>query len=260
VAAAGILVLMAEEKSKPPPVKRDTKSFDPALNPQYANIPAEAEQLSGSERFLHIFWEIAKTIAIIVLAAVLIRAFLIKPFFVQGESMEPNFHDGDYLLVNQISYRLHKPQRGDVIVFDAPPEEGTNYIKRIIAVPGETVDLQNGRFTVRNDKHKGGVVLPEPYVHEGIYTQSSGDQTHWEVAEDEYFAVGDNREPGKSLDTRSWGPLPKDKIIGKVWMRAYPLQDIGIVKHQEFKGLSGEPLYASFTARDPVNVVFARRY
>ena len=232
---------MAAEKPKPRPPQRDTESFDPTLNPQYANIPVEAEQSSGSERTFHLLWEIAKTIAIIVLAALLIRAFLIKPFFVQGESMEPNYQDGDYLLVNQLSYRLHKPDRGDVIVFDAPPEEGTNYIKRIIALPGETVDLKNGKFEIRNAKHSNGVTIDEPYVHDGIYTQSSGDQTHWEVAEDEYFTVGDNREPGKSLDSRSWGALPKEKIIGKVWMRAYPLQSIGFVKHQEFKGLTRIP-------------------
>lgn len=233
------------EKQKPSPAPRpprDSKHFAPELNPAYASVPSEAEQPGGGERVAGVLWEVAKTVGFIILAALLIRALVIQPFFVQGESMEPGFLDGDYLLVNQISYRLGQPQRGDVIVFKAPPEPDTNYIKRIVALPGETVELKEGRLLVSNDKHPKGVALQEEYIPAGIRTQPSSEQTKWTLTADQYFTVGDNRAPGKSLDSRAWGPVPKANIIGKAWFRAYPLARIGFIKHEKFDNLALTPL------------------
>jgi signal peptidase I len=232
---------MATKKKKIPLAKRDTEHFDPAINPKFSNIPAEAEQPSGGERVGHALWEIGKTIGFIVVAAIIIRAFLIQPFFVQGESMEPDFHDGDYLLVNQLSYHLHQPHRGDVIVFKAPPEPDTNYIKRIIGVPGDTVDLKDGHYIITNAKHPGGEIVTEPYIEENTPTDPIGDQTHWEVPKDQYFTSGDNRQPGKSLDSRAWGFVPKNFIKGSVWIRAYPLANAGFIKHAKYPNLSAIP-------------------
>lgn len=226
---------MAENKSaKPPRARRRGSDFDPSLNPDFSNVPAEAEQPSGSERVFHALWEVVKTVAFIILAAVIIRAFLIQPFFVQGQSMETNFHDGNYLLVNQLSYDFGPPRRGDVVVFKAPPEPSANYIKRIIGLPGETVELRNGHVVVYNAAHRDGVTLDEPYEPADAKTLPESGQTRWELGPNQYFVLGDNRLPDKSSDSRAWGPLNKDLLIGKAWLRVYPLAQFGFVQHQQF--------------------------
>ncbi|MSU75944.1 signal peptidase I [Patescibacteria group bacterium] len=227
-----------DQKQTPPPIRRKSSDFDPTLNPDFATVPAEAEQPSSSERALHALWEIAKTVAFIIIAAVIIRAFLLQPFFVQGESMESNFHDGNYLLVNQLSYKLGKPERGDVVVFKAPPEPDTNFIKRIIGLPGETVELRNNQVIIFNAEHRDGVTLDESYEPAGVKTLPEISQTKWELGPDQYFVLGDNREPEKSSDSRAWGILPKDNLIGKAWIRVYPLAEVGVVKHERYPDLS----------------------
>lgn len=231
---------MTENKEiKPPAARRKSRNFDPSLNPDFSTVPAEAEQPSGSERIFHALWEVVKTVAFIILAAVIIRAFLVQPFFVQGQSMETNFHNGNYLLVNQLSYKFGQPQRGDVVVFKAPPEPSENYIKRIVGLPGETVELKNGQVVVYNAEHRGGVVLDEDgYEPDGVETQPESNETRWELGSNQYFVLGDNRDPGKSSDSRAWGPLDKNLLVGKAWLRVYPLAQFGFVKHQDFPDLS----------------------
>ncbi len=207
---------------------------DPELNPQYANIPAEPEQPTTGERVGHLLWEVVKTVGFIVIAALLIRTLIIQPFFVQGDSMNPDFHNGDYLLVNQLSYRLGKPQRGDVVVFKAPPEPETNYIKRIIGLPGETVELKDGRYYIYNQQNPSGVQLPETYIAANLPTLPESSQTRWQLGADQYFVSGDNREPGKSSDSRAWGPVPRANLIGRAWLRVYPLDAFGIIKHHRY--------------------------
>ncbi|MEX2043682.1 MAG: signal peptidase I [Patescibacteria group bacterium] len=231
---------MSKAKKARPPHRGAVKNPDPSEDPAYANIPSEPEQPRGSERILHAVWEVAKTIAFIVLVAVVVRAFLIQPFLVVGASMEPNFQNGNYLLVNQLSYTFGSPKRGDVVVFKAPPEPETNYIKRIVGLPGETIRLEDGRFTILNDEQPDGFALGEPYEVEGTRTSSDGGQTSWELGPEEYFVVGDNRLPGKSSDSRSWGPVPEDFMIGKAWLRVYPLAEFGTVPHER-------PVSYSFT-------------
>lgn len=233
--------MVATEKPKAPHRRTNPESVDPSINPDFSTVPLEAEQPSWTDRLLHATWEIIKTLAFIVLAAVIIRAFFLQPFFVQGESMEPNFQDGNYLLVNQISYHFSAPARGDVIVFKAPPEPETNYIKRVIGVPGDTVELKSGHYVVSNARHPSGVTLNESYELPGTTTlpiPESGNLTKWQLGPDQYFAGGDNREPGKSSDSRAWGLVPRQVIIGKAWLRVYPLAAVGAVKHQSFPELS----------------------
>lgn len=231
---------------EPPRQKRNPKEFDPTLNPTFANVPTEAEQPSGPERLFHVLWEVAKTVAAILLAALFIRAFVIQPFFVQGESMDPSFRDGDYLLVNQVSYHFSQPKRGDVVIFKAPPEPETNYIKRVAGMPGETVELKNGKVIIRNSEHPGGVALDEPFLPAGIPTKPESDQLRWEIGPDEYFVLGDNRHPGKSSDSRAWGLVPKNYLIGRAWLRVYPIAAIGTVQHPTYPNLASsrelEPL------------------
>lgn len=226
------------KENKPRPPHRSVKNPDPSEDPRFSTIPAEPEQPERSERILHALWETAKTLGVIALVAVIIRAFLIQPFLVQGESMDPNLQDGNYLLISQISYTLGSPRRGDIVVFKAPPEPDTNYVKRIIGLPGETVRLQNGQFQITNEAHPSGFTLREPYETRDTRTQADGGQTSWELGAKEYFVVGDNRIPGRSSDSRNWGPVARNLLIGKVWLRVYPLSEFGTIPHERPTGSS----------------------
>ena len=173
---------------------------------------------------LQILWEVVK-VALVSLAIILpIRYFLVQPFFVRGASMEPTFDDGEYLVIDQLSYRFRQPQRGEVIVFRYPNQPSQFFIKRIIGLPGETVRIENGQVVIENSQHPEGVILNEvPYLPSGIRT---GGQERLALGQDEYFMLGDNRP--SSSDSRSWGPLPANDIIGRVWVRAFPLDQITI--------------------------------
>ena len=223
------------EKPKETPPHRPTEPdrYGPDMNPSFANIPAEAEQPTGAERFGQASWEIIKTLGFILLAAFILKFFVVTPFIVDGESMEPTYQDGQYLLVNQLSYRFGKPHRGDVVIFKAPPEPSENYIKRIVGMPGETVELRDGALYLYNDQHRGGVKLSEPYTESGQRTLSESEQNRWELGPDQYFVAGDNRGPGKSSDSRAWGPVPRSNFIGKTWVRVYPPADFSLLKHQK---------------------------
>lgn len=167
--------------------------------------------------FLYIFEGIK--IAALVLAIVLpIRYFLIQPFFVKGSSMEPNFDDGQYLVVDEISYRFRQPARGEVVVFRYPLNTKLYFIKRIIGLPGETVEIINNRVKIYNSEHFLGFVLDEDdYLPPAITTYGNQKIT---LAGGEYFVLGDNRQA--SDDSRNWGVLSDKYLIGRAWLRAWP--------------------------------------
>jgi signal peptidase I len=147
-----------------------------------------------------------------------VRFFLIQPFFVRGESMEPNFSDKEYLIIDEISYRFNDPKRGEVVVFRFPGDPSQYYIKRIIGLPGETVEVTDDRVIIYNDEHERGVEIEEYYINGDQRTPGN---IKTELGEDEYFVMGDNR--AASSDSRVWGELPESHIIGKVWLRAFPI-------------------------------------
>ena len=166
--------------------------------------------------FFNFIWEILKIVIIALLIVVPIRYFLFQPFFVKGQSMEPNFENGDYLIIDEISYRLGSPQRGEVVVFKYPQNPSQRYIKRIVGLPGETVEIEDGKVIIFNQV--GSQILDESdYLPASC--QTPGD-ARVSLNEDEYFVLGDNR--ASSADSRSWGPLPKENIIGRVLFRAWP--------------------------------------
>jgi len=166
--------------------------------------------------FLAFVWEITKIVVIALLIVVPIRYFLFQPFLVRGQSMEPNFKNGDYLIVDQISYRFRNPQRGEVVVFKYPRNPSQRYIKRIIGLPEETVEIENGQVVIYNQN--GRQILDESaYLSPGIYTPGEIGIT---LTENEYFVLGDNRF--SSADSRRWGPLPREDIVGQVFLRAWP--------------------------------------
>lgn len=172
------------------------------------------------------FWELIKIFVVAVVIIVPVRYFLIQPFFVRGASMEPGFEDGEYLIVDELSYRFREPRRGEVIVFRFPENPSQYFIKRIIGLPGEVVRVEEGRVIIFNDQFPQGVLLDESmYLSENIRT---GGQVTVDLANEEFFVLGDNR--AASSDSRSWGELPYDEIIGRAWIRAFPVDRAAIFR------------------------------
>lgn len=168
------------------------------------------------KNFLLFIWEVTKIVIIALVIVVPIRYFLFQPFFVKGQSMEPNFENGDYLIVDELSFRLRDPQRGEVVVFKYPNNLSQRYIKRMIGLPGETVEIKDGKIIVFGQE--GGRVLDESaYLSPTIQTPGDIRAT---LAENEYFVLGDNRYA--SSDSRRWGALPREDIVGRVVLRAWP--------------------------------------
>ncbi len=164
-------------------------------------------------------------LAIVAVVIVLpIRYFVIQPFFVLGASMEPTFHNGDYLIIDEISYRLGEPERGNIIVFRYPNNPKQFYIKRIVGLPGEVVVINEQGVTIKNKENPDGLLLKEEYLREA-HTYGNMSQT---LTHDEYFVLGDNREA--SSDSRRWGALKEEFIVGKVFVRAYPFQNAEVFK------------------------------
>lgn len=156
-------------------------------------------------------------LALLIVVIVLpLRAFVVSPFVVDGESMHPTFENLDYLIVDEIIYDLHSPQRGDVIVFRYPGDLSVFYIKRIIGLPGETVSISHGAVTILKTDGTS-TTLSEPYVVDEDATYSKSVTLN----AGEYFVMGDNRP--NSSDSRVWGPLPKKDIVGRVDLRLLPL-------------------------------------
>jgi len=192
------------------------------------NSPGEVQNASssngastpkGSQRSLFIYTVVALGLALI------IRFFIAAPYVVSGASMEPNFEDWHYLIVDRISYTLGTPARGDVIVLDLPQNESRALIKRVIGLPGETVVLSGQKVTVLNAAHPQGFTLSEPYLDPANLAGSN--ELTMKLGPDEFFVLGDNRRV--SADSRIWGSLPRKDIVGRVFLRLYPFNTIGIL-------------------------------
>ena len=169
---------------------------------------------------LSFLWEFFKIFIVALIIVVPIRYFLFQPFIVSGDSMVPTFHSGDYLIINEITYRFSDPQRGDVIVFKYPKDTAIKFIKRVVGLPGEIVEIKNGQVTIYYADGKSQI-LEESYLPD--QKETYGDMKVV-LSDSEYFVLGDNRP--YSSDSRTWGPLPKDNIIGKVFIRIFPLASL----------------------------------
>lgn len=175
------------------------------------------------------FIDIIETIVIALAIFVVVYLFLIQPHQIRGVSMDNTFHDKEYILTDKISYRFSSPERGDIIVFQAPKDREHDFIKRIIGLPGEKVKIQNGNVYIYNDKSPNGIKLSEPYIADpftspGEYAKE-GEQIN--LAENEFFVMGDNRP--RSSDSRVWGPVRRDEIVGRAWVRYWPLNKIKFI-------------------------------
>ncbi len=165
------------------------------------------------------FIELCKFICIVALIFLPIRYFVAKPFIVNGASMDPTFVTGEYLIVDQLTYHFEKPKRGEVVVFKYPYNEDDYYIKRVIGLPGETVESRDGVITIKNNAHPEGFVLNDSYIKHSTkdsYTKTLGDS--------DYFVLGDNRQA--SSDSHIWGELKEKFIVGRPFVRLVPLTKI----------------------------------
>jgi len=178
---------------------------------------------TGGEKFdKQSFWELARFALIAIAIVIPIRIYIAQPFIVSGSSMVPTFEDGQYLIIDEISYRLNDPQRDDVVVFRYPNDQTKFFIKRIIGLPNETIDIKNNTTTITNVEYPLGFTLDQSYIK-----NNTNNNIHFELKNNEYFVMGDNRPA--SSDSRYWGAVSRKLLIGKVFLRLLPISKIGIL-------------------------------
>jgi signal peptidase I len=164
------------------------------------------------------FMEIVRFSLIALLIVIPIRMFVAQPFIVQGASMEETFQNGEYLIVDQASYHFHSPRRGDVVIFRYPRNPSKFFIKRVIGIPGDTITINNNIIHISNTEFPEGFILNEPYIK----SMQHGTSLVEELGVGEYFVMGDNRD--QSSDSRTWGVLEENKIVGRAFLRLFPPQ------------------------------------
>jgi len=206
-------------------------------NEKFDDVLTEENVYYGVGGFI---WEVVKVFFWALVIIIPIRVFLFQPFFVQGASMEPNFKDGDYLIINEIGFKETEIEignrhffsvnsfkifeRGDSVVFRYPNNPQQFFIKRIIALPGEKIEIENGKIVIFNKENPEGFILDESaYISKEIQTTGTISR---ELKNDEYFVMGDNRK--FSHDSRAWGPITKSDVVGRVMLRAWPFTNADI--------------------------------
>lgn len=222
-----------------------TYAHDDTADP---GAPASGER-AGSRRALGCAFEIVETLVLTLVIYLVIHNFVAQPFEVQQASMFPTIVEGEYILIDKLTPRFSDYEHGDVVVFEPPSSSGLTtdgipFIKRIIGLPGDTVSLENGRvFVTRSGQ--SSVRIEEPYVvrQEDGSTSSTlptnGDPvTEWLVPEGSYFVMGDNRP--HSQDSRAFGPITDDLILGRAWLRYFPLERVGLIERPEYPSLATE--------------------
>lgn len=185
-------------------------------------IPNQPVQPSQPKTLWQNITEWIKVIAVALLIALPIRYFVAEPFIVSGASMDPTFSTGQFLIVDRLSYRFSEPKRGDVIIFKYPNDPNIYYIKRIIGLPNETIDIEDGKTTITDTTGKK-VPLDQSYVEA---KHASHDSYHTSMGSSDYFVMGDNR--AQSSDSRIWGLLDKKFIVGRPFVRLLPISDISV--------------------------------
>jgi signal peptidase I len=186
---------------------------------EVTRTPADLPEVKADSKE-NSFWEIARFAIIALIIVLPVRWFIAQPFIVSGASMQDTFHDKEYLIVDQLSYRFEEPSRGDVIIFRYPKDPSKYFIKRIIALPGETITISGTSINIKNAANPEGFKLEEPYAQIG---ESNRDQS-LTLNDEEYFVMGDNRD--HSSDSRTWGTLNRDAIVGRAFIRLLPPQRI----------------------------------
>jgi len=187
------------------------------------NIEYVSKEKTLVGKFGSFMLELIKIALLAGLTIFFVRYYLFKPFSVRGASMEPNYYEKDYLIIDEISYRFREPKRGETVVIESPNDKDTHYLKRIIGLPNEKVKIEDNKVIVFNDEYPQGVILDETdYLAE----ETPGTNYRF-LGEDEYYVLGDNRDA--SLDSRKFGPVQKSSIVGRAWFRGLPVSRIGFI-------------------------------
>ncbi|MFA6304270.1 MAG: signal peptidase I [Patescibacteria group bacterium] len=187
--------------------------------------PTGYNQIAPRHGFKEYFFEIVKIIIFSLAIIVPVRMFVVQPFIVEGDSMLPNFHDGEYLIVDEISYRFTAPVRGEVVIFHPPLSPKTYYIKRIMGLPNETVELKDGNIYIYNAQFPQGQLVDESAY---LTNDKVNETSRVELKDGQYFVMGDNRN--NSLDSRRIGPITMKNIKGRALIRAFPFNKFTLFK------------------------------
>lgn len=197
-------------------------------NPHQDDVLEDEGNRQERRERLFFFREAVEVIKILIISLAIvvpIRYFVVQPFIVRGASMEPNFEDSQYLIIDELSYYLREAKRGESIVFRYPKDPDQFFIKRIIGLPGERMEINDGAVWIFSEAHPAGFVLEEPYL--AASDRRTKPDMEIELGPDEYFVLGDNRD--FSSDSRVWGALGRRFIVGRAAFRAWPLGEIGVV-------------------------------
>ena len=179
------------------------------------------EPQSGFEPLRYFFFDFLKVFIMAVAIIIPVRWFLFQPFVVTGDSMRPTFHNGNYLIIDELTYRFRAPARGEVVVMRFPKDPSQYFIKRIVGLPGEHLVIRDGQVKIYNAEHPSGLTLEESYLQSQNITHGNIDLR---LKSEEFFVLGDNRL--SSSDSRVWGILPRQDIVGRVYLRLFPLDEL----------------------------------
>ncbi len=259
--SAQATIAAAQAASTPPseaaPATEPAEPKHPKLAPPLKSaveLEAEAEAESANESdqepeerrpsaILGVLKTIFSWVVLPGLIVLFLHSFVFQAFYVSGSSMNPDFQDGDYLIIDKVGFTMSNIKstfgldtsldlkRGDVLVFRYPANPSTFFIKRLIGLPGDRVVVKNGKVTIYDADHPEGLVLKEPYIDQSLTTQGDIDEV---VEKNKYFVMGDNREPNGSFDSREWGQLPRNDVVGVATARLLPINELGPIKHPTY--------------------------
>jgi len=201
---------------------RNTQNTAHAQSEYDATTRHDNKNITPNKKETSFIGEIFKFALLALIIVIPFRIYIAQPFIVSGASMDPTFKTGQYLIVDQITYRLEDPKRGDIVIFRYPNDPSEFFIKRIIGLPGEIVQLANGVTTIIDPNTKEETTLNEEY----LVKDKTDDHLTITLSSDEYFVMGDNRSA--SSDSRKWGPVPRDKIVGRALIRLLPIDSFGM--------------------------------
>ncbi len=212
-------------------------SIDTAINEKIPSVviasvndPVESKEAHPNflvllvRRFVNFVLDFLETIVVALSIFVVIYLFLMQPHEIKGDSMKPNFQDKEYILTDKISYRLHAPIRGDVVIFKAPVNPDVDYIKRVIGIPGDKVKVQNGTPFVNGEKLKEDYLVDQTFLFPGSFMAEGVEII---VPEGKIFVMGDNRS--HSSDSRQFGPININSVVGRAFLRYWPINSIGVI-------------------------------
>lgn len=204
--------------------------FDQDWESKEEEDPQEKSPRSPAKRTVFAIIDFIKTTIIVVFLALIIRLFVVQPFIVEGQSMLPTFSNNDYLITEKISYSIRSPERGEIVIFHPPDNPSINYIKRLVGLPGDSIEVKDQSVYVNTQK------INEPYLTSNEQTNVATKDFTLTLKSGEYFVLGDNRN--HSRDSREIGPIPYSSIVSRVWVRLLPVDNVRAFAAIDYEGIN----------------------